>query len=44
MRVPSSRNGASLRPISNSARGSSVGIDICRTGMSASGYISTSGT
>ena len=42
--TPSSRNGASRRPISKSRRGSSVGIEICRVGMSAAGYISTSGT
>ncbi|CAM5716417.1 hypothetical protein SVIOM74S_02315 [Streptomyces violarus] len=44
MSTPSSRKGASLRPISMSRTGSSVGMETWRTGMSASGYISTSGT
>lgn len=43
-RTPWSRSGASLRPTSNSVVGSSVGIETCRTGMSASGYISFNGT
>ncbi|HEX2705642.1 MAG TPA: class III extradiol ring-cleavage dioxygenase [Candidatus Lustribacter sp.] len=42
--VPASRSGARAAPMRNSSAGSSVGIDICRTGMPASGYISTSGT
>ena len=44
MSVPWSRSGASARPSWTSWCGSSVGIDICRTGTSASGNISTSGT
>ena len=42
--TPSSRSGASLRPMSIRRRGSSVGMEIWSTGMSASGNISTSGT
>ena len=44
MSTPSSRSGASLRPISISRTGSRLGIEICSTGTSAAGYISTSGT
>ena len=44
MSTPSSRSGASLRPISNSSFGSRLGIEICSTGTSACGYISTRGT
>lgn len=42
--TPSSRSGASLRPMSMRRVGSRVGMDIWRTGTSASGNISTSGT
>ncbi|CAM5556450.1 hypothetical protein STENM223S_11113 [Streptomyces tendae] len=42
--TPSSRSGASLRPISISRAGSRVGMETWRTGTSAPGYISTSGT
>jgi imidazolonepropionase-like amidohydrolase len=44
MSTPASRSGASLRPIPNSCCGSRVGMEICSTGTSAAGYISTSGT
>jgi hypothetical protein len=42
--TPSSRSGASRWPMAKSFCGSSVGIDICSTGTSASGYITVSGT
>ncbi len=42
--TPLSRSGASRRPISNNRRGCRVGMDTCRTGMSAPGYICTNGT
>ena len=42
--VPRSRSGPSDMPRSNNPCGSSVGMDICTTGTSASGYISFSGT
>lgn len=42
--VPSSRSWASDRPIAYSPPRSGVGIDICRTGTSAAGHISLSGT
>ena len=44
MSTPSSRSGASLRPISMSRTGSRLGIEIWSTGTSAAGYISTNGT
>src|SRR6266568_869462 len=42
--TPSSRNGRSAAPIRSSRPGSSVGIETWRTGMSAAGYITVSGT
>ena len=43
IKTSSSRSGASRRPISKRAEGSSVGIEIWRTGTSASGYMNRSG-
>ena len=42
--TPSSRSGRSRSPSFISRCGSSVGSDICSTGMSASGYMIFSGT
>ena len=42
--TPSSRSGASFFPISSNSRASKLGMLICSTGMSASGYITRSGT